>query len=73
MAKTINDYKLELEAQRKEYSRLAGEISAIHKYLDECGVDKIKPVHKRVKLFVMMWKKTIFDAARLEILLEHKE
>ena len=66
---SINDQP---ESSGSEYSRLAGQISAINKYLDDMGIPKIKPANKRVKLASLMYQQAVLEINRLNVLLSIK-
>lgn len=53
-----------------EYSRLAGKISAIHKYLDDTGIQSNKDVNKRVKLISLLYQESLIENKRLKLMIE---
>ena len=45
-----------IHQQQSEFGKVAGQLSAINKYLDDAGFQKMKPTHKRVKAFALQFQ-----------------
>ena len=45
-----------IQQQQSDFAKVAGQLSAINKYLDDAGFSKMKPTHKRVKAFALQYQ-----------------
>lgn len=45
-----------IQQQQSDFAKVAGQLSAINKYLDDAGFGKMKPTHKRVKAFALQYQ-----------------
>jgi hypothetical protein len=54
----INEKELmdKIQQQQSDFSKVAGQLSAINKYLDDSGFPKMKPTQMRVKAFSLQYQ-----------------
>lgn len=56
-----------------DFSKLAGQMSAMKIYMDDVDVPKIAPIHKRVKLLTLMYRAIQVENKRISLLLHEVE
>lgn len=69
----IEKLRQQRDQAMSDFSQLAGQMSAITKYLNSINVEEIKPLHKRVKLLVLMYENVCIENERLKLHLNSKD
>lgn len=70
MTQEAETYQQTVTRLNADLAKMAGQFSAITKYLDESHVPNIEPVHKRVKLLAIMYQQALLANKHVSLIQE---